>query len=41
MKSKLFIIVAFLIIAMASCRKAPCPAYGKTNQKVEQLNQNS
>lgn len=41
MKSKLFLFVAFLIIAMASCRKAPCPAYGKTNQKVEKLNQNS
>lgn len=34
MKSKLLIVSLLMIVAMASCRRQQCPAYGKVSPKT-------
>jgi hypothetical protein len=38
MKVKVVVFVFFVVAGLASCKKQPCPAYGKNYQKIEKKN---
>ncbi|MFN8429862.1 MAG: hypothetical protein U0V04_07780 [Spirosomataceae bacterium] len=41
MKTKIALLALFSVVLFASCRKQPCPAYGKTTKELNTISKHS